>query len=69
MRSSIAICAYLAAVVSAATASYNSRAFDGLLSKRQSTIDQSVSSLVVDLGYERYMGVANLSTGLNTWKG
>ena len=27
------------------------------------------SDLVVDLGYERYQGVHNDSTGLNTWKG
>ena len=65
----IALCAYLAAVVSATTPSYNSRAFQGLLSKRQSTVDPSSSGLVVDLGYERYMGVANVSTGLHTWKG
>lgn len=69
MNSFIAICAYLVAIVSAATPSYNSRAFDGLLTKRQSTVDLSPSSLVVDLGYERYMGVASLSTGLHTWKG
>ena len=69
MHFSIAIYAYLAVVVSTATPSYNSKAFDILLSKRQTTSDQPSSSLVVDLGYERYMGVANSSTGLNTWKG
>lgn len=69
MRFFIAIHAYLAGVISAATPSYNSKAFDGLLSKRQSTVTQSSSSLVVDLGYAQYMGVSNLSTGLNTWKG
>ncbi|KAF6240138.1 hypothetical protein HO173_001748 [Letharia columbiana] len=69
MRFFIAIHAYLAAVISAATPSYNSKAFDGLLSKRQSTVTQSSSSLVADLGYAQYMGVSNLSTGLNTWKG
>ena len=69
MRFSIAIHAFLAAGVSAATPSYNSKVFDALLSKRQRTVDPLSSSLVVDLGYEQYMGVANLSTGLNTWKG
>lgn len=69
MKLFIWIHACLATVVSAAVPNYNSRASDGLLSKRQSTVNQSSSSLIVDLGYERYMGVANLSTGLNTWKG
>lgn len=69
MMFSFAICAYVAAVVSAATPSYNSGAFDKFLGKRQTSVDQSSSNLVVDLGYERYMGVANVSTGLNTWKG
>ena len=59
----------LAATVSAGTPSHNSRIFDRLLSKRQSTINQSSSRLVVDLGYDQYRGVANLSTGLDTWKG
>ena len=66
---SFTVYAYLAGLVSAAVPSYNSKAFDNLLSKRQSTVDQSSSSLVVDLGYGRYMGVANASTGLHTWKG
>ena len=66
---SFTVCAYLAGVVSAANPSYNSNAFDNLFNKRQSTVDQSSSSLVVDLGYGRYMGVANKSTGLHTWKG
>ena len=61
-----AVCTILA-VVASATPRYNSKAFDGVLSKRQSSGDSS--SLVVDLGYERYLGVANASTGLNTWKG
>lgn len=69
MKFSFAICAYLAAVVSAATPSYNSKAFDKFLGKRQTSVDQSSSSLIVDLGYERYVGVVNVSTGLNTWKG
>ncbi|KAM0803482.1 carboxylesterase type B [Usnea florida] len=69
MRSLVGVYLCLAAVVSAATPNYNSRTFDSLLSKRQSTGNHSSSSLVVDLGYDQYMGVANLSTGLNTWKG
>ena len=69
MNLSFALCAYLAVVASAATPSYNRKAFDNLFSKRESTVDQSSSGLVVDLGYERYMGVANASTGLHTWKG
>ena len=66
---SFTVCACLAGVASAATPSYKSKAFDNLFSKRQSTVDQPSSSLVVDLGYERYMGVANVSTGLHIWKG
>ena len=69
MKLSIVIYASLATLVSAAIPSYESRTFDGLLTKRQSNVDQLSSNLVVDLGYERYMGVANVSTGLNTWKG
>ena len=66
---SFAIYGYLAAIASAATPSYNSKAFDHLLSERQSTVDQPSSNLVVDLGYARYMGVADASAGLHTWKG
>ena len=69
MRFFVAMYVCLAAVVSAATPNYNSKTFDGLLSKRQSTVNRSSPRLVVDLGYDQYMGVANLSTGLNTWKG
>lgn len=63
------------AAVAAATPSYNARAFDGVLSKRQalgtpsSAGNASSSNLVVDLGYEQYQGVANQSTNLTTWKG
>jgi len=69
MKFSLAICADLVAIVSAAAPRYNSRAFDGVLSKRQNTVNHSSSSLIVDLGYEQYTGVANQSTKLNTWKG
>lgn len=64
-----AIFACLAAIVSASVPRYDDRAFDSLLMKRQIAINQTSSSLVVDLGYEQYLGVANLSTGLKTWKG
>ncbi len=63
---SVAVCTALAAIASASPR-YNSRAFDGVLSRRQSS--GSSSSVVVDLGYEQYKGVANASAGLNTWKG
>lgn len=43
-----------------------SKPFNHLLEKRQTA---GSSSLQVDLGYEVYEGVANASTGLNTWKG
>ena len=66
MHSYLAICAVLAAIASA-TPRYNSRAFDSVHSKRQNS--ESSTSLVVDLGYEQYQGVANTSTSLNTWKG
>ena len=69
MRFLVAMYVCLAAFVSAATPSHNSKTFDSLLSKRQSAVNHSSSRLVVDLGYDQYMGVANLSTGLNTWKG
>ena len=46
---------------------FTPKPFDAALSKRQSTIP--ADNLVVDLGYERYQGVANSSTGLNTWRG
>ena len=68
MKIQISVCASLATLAFAATPRYNARAFDSVLAKRQSTSTPS-SNLVVDLGYEQYMGVANASTGLNTWKG
>ena len=45
----------------------NHRPFDTVWSKRESS--GSPDSLVVDLGYERYRGVFNVTTGLNTFKG
>lgn len=57
-------------VLSVATASpYNARPFDSFLSSRQVTQNTSTNGLVVDLGYEQYQGVANQTSGLNTWKG
>src|ERR1700733_11735279 len=59
--------AFSFAVLAAATPSYNARPFVASLENRQS---QNInSSLQVDLGYDVYQGVANTSTGLNTWKG
>ena len=60
------ICTAFAALVSASL-QFNSRAYHGVLSKRQTSGNSS--PLVVDLGYEQYLGVANASTNLNTWKG
>ena len=68
MKLYLSLCASLATFASAAAPQYNSRAFDGVLSKRQTSTNVS-SDLIVDLGYEQYMGVANASTGLNTFKG
>jgi carboxylesterase type B len=53
--------------VTAFATPFNPRPFDSLLSKRQSS--PASKNLVVDLGYEQYQGVANSSTGLNTWRG
>ena len=68
MKFALMICACMAVIASAAAPRYNSRAFDGVLSKRQTSTNIS-SNLIVDLGYEQYMGVAHASTGLNTFKG
>ena len=46
---------------------FNHRPFDAVWSKRQSSA--SPEPLIVDLGYERYRGVFNATTGLNTFKG
>ena len=45
---------------------FDSKPFSSILNKRQGAPS---SGLVVDLGYEQYQGVANSSTGLNTWRG
>ena len=38
------------------------------LGERQNA-ERDLSPLVVDLGYERYLGVVDGSTGIKTWKG
>ena len=67
MKFQLSLCASLATVAFAATSRYNGGAFNSVIGRRQST--SSSSGLTVDLGYEQYMGVANSSTGVNTWKG
>lgn len=72
MRSLLAISAASAIGISAASISAiresNSRTSAPALGQRQDS-DNEVSSLVVDLGYEQYQGVADSSTGLNLWLG
>lgn len=67
MRLCLAICAILAASISA-TPESKSGASTAARGKRQTSWNES-SSLVVDLGYEQYQGVADASTGFRTWKG
>lgn len=55
--------------VTLVTPHYNHEAFEDVLSKRQGSGDLGNNGLVVDLGYERYQGVFNSSTGLNNWFG
>ncbi|KAL8825770.1 MAG: hypothetical protein Q9191_004216, partial [Dirinaria sp. TL-2023a] len=70
MLSPCTLCILLLELFSAVAASpYNGRPFESLRNKRQLIQNTSANGLVVDLGYERYQGVANASTGLNTWKG
>lgn len=57
--------AVAALVLPGITALPHARPFDAV--KRQS--NGSSNSLQVDLGYDIYEGVANASTGLNTFKG
>lgn len=49
--------------------SYNARPFDSFLDRRQAPSNASSTAPEVDLGYERYQGVADPSTGLNTFQG
>ncbi|KAL9042095.1 MAG: hypothetical protein Q9214_003886 [Letrouitia sp. 1 TL-2023] len=68
MRVSLFFCAWSFSFVSALPG-YNARPFDALLSKRQGSSNSSAEAPLIDLGYEQYRGVANASTGLNTFKG
>ena len=67
MRFWLALSAGLVASVSAFP-NPKTRAPGTALGKRQNT-ERDLSSLVVDLGYERYQGVVDGSTGFKTWKG
>ncbi|KAL8650963.1 MAG: hypothetical protein Q9226_004923 [Calogaya cf. arnoldii] len=64
----LAILSFLASFV-VAFPSYNARPFDSFLSRRQTPTNTSSTAPEVDLGYERYRGVADPSTGLNTFLG
>jgi len=55
-----------AAVVVNSSAIPHAKPFEEAFTKRQST---GTDRLQVDLGYEIYQGVANATTGLNTFKG
>jgi hypothetical protein len=50
-----------------AVPAHSFRAYDAALQARQ--VSNNSALLQVDLGYSIYEGVANSSTGLNTWKG
>ena len=69
MRSVLVLLTVCAAVISNVTAtnSYRARSLNSVLTQRQSA--GPPSNLVVDLGYERYQGVSNATTGLNDWFG
>ncbi len=64
----LALLSILTSCISASP-SYNSRPFVSFLARRQAPSNTSTAALEVDLGYERYRGVADSSTGLNTFKG
>lgn len=57
------------AALASASPTYNPRPFDSLLTRRQAPDNTSSVAPEVDLGYERYQGVVNASTGLNTFLG
>lgn len=58
----------LASKNSAAT--FDTKAFDHVTRKRQSTASQgNGSSPIVDLGYSVYQGYTNTTSGLNVFKG
>lgn len=64
----LAVLSFLTSFISASP-SYNARPFDSFLTRRQTPTNTSLTAPEVDLGYERYQGVADPSTGLNTFKG
>ncbi|KAI4282223.1 MAG: hypothetical protein L6R38_003087 [Xanthoria sp. 2 TBL-2021] len=64
----LAVLSFLTSFISASP-SYNARPFDSFLTRRQTPTNTSPTAPEVDLGYERYQGVAEPSTGLNTFKG
>ena len=66
MDSLITIIALIAAV-GALMPPYTPDPYASLTS--QSHAETNATNLEVDLGYERYQGVANETTGLNTWLG
>lgn len=53
--------------IGSASPALSHRPFDAVWSKRESS--GNLDPLTVDLGYERYRGVSNITTGLNTFKG
>ena len=62
----LTVCAAVISSVSA-TNVYRARSLKSVLSERQSSGPSQ--NLVIDLGYERYQGVSNATTGLNDWFG
>ncbi|KAL8791238.1 MAG: hypothetical protein Q9213_000195 [Squamulea squamosa] len=64
----LAILSSLLSLVAASPA-YNARPFESFVARRQTPSNTSSENPQVDLGYERYQGVADPSTGLNTFKG
>lgn len=69
MRSPFLYVLLLTLLSFASASPFNARPFESFSHKRQLIENTSANELIVDLGYERYQGVANASTGLNTWKG
>lgn len=57
--------------IASASPVLNHRPFEAVWSKRGSKRESSgnLDSFTVDLGYERYRGVSNVTTGLNIFKG
>ena len=58
--------------ISAASASVTSKSLNGPLTavrNKPHQLEKRSTSLLVDLGYELYEGVADNITGFRTWKG